>query len=431
MKRFRRVLLIILAISLVIVMVAGCGTDDDAEVIEVIIGYTAPLSGPAAEYGQDGLNGVEMAINEINEAGGITIDGQQYIFKLESMDDMADPTMSRTNTERLADRGAIAVFNPVMTGIYPMMEINTEESAEFIVMAYSSTPAELETPNDLTIYIPPPFVVYVQSMSAMARSIGWETGAMVVTAGAYGDAWRGIFSASWEAMGGTITEDQPVQYYGEVDYSTQLTAAIATEPDFMLIGGPSGPTALVVEQARQLGFNGGFIFIDQAKLDYVEKVLGGLEMLEGAIGVIPPPHAPYGRMPSFDQSYDELYVQQEDALVTTWESALQYTATYALVQAMELAGSVDDPYAIRAVYADVFPLMGADYPGEYHGLTDQGRMMLLASITMVSDGDYLPATPVLWWPRSEEAFADALDKITRDPNVPDEDVLWIPFPPLQ
>ena len=40
---------------------------------EVVIGYTGPLSGVAAEYGQDCANGVEMAINDINAAGGITV----------------------------------------------------------------------------------------------------------------------------------------------------------------------------------------------------------------------------------------------------------------------------------------------------------------------------------------------------------------------
>ena len=33
---------------------------------EIIIGYTGPLSGPAAEYGQDCANGVDMAVNELN-----------------------------------------------------------------------------------------------------------------------------------------------------------------------------------------------------------------------------------------------------------------------------------------------------------------------------------------------------------------------------
>ncbi len=52
-------------------------------------------------------------------------------------------------------------------------------------------------------------------------------------------------------------------------------------------GRPSEPTALVVKQARELGFKGGFIVMDQAKMDEMAKVTNGLSMLEGSIGVMP------------------------------------------------------------------------------------------------------------------------------------------------
>ncbi|MFW6334887.1 MAG: ABC transporter substrate-binding protein, partial [Desulfosalsimonas sp.] len=38
---------------------------------EVVIGFTGPLSGPAAQYGRDNVAGLEMAIQDINDAGGI------------------------------------------------------------------------------------------------------------------------------------------------------------------------------------------------------------------------------------------------------------------------------------------------------------------------------------------------------------------------
>ena len=45
---------------------------------EVVIGYSGSLSGPAAEYGQDNINGIDMAIKELNAAGGITVKGKNY-----------------------------------------------------------------------------------------------------------------------------------------------------------------------------------------------------------------------------------------------------------------------------------------------------------------------------------------------------------------
>ncbi|MBP7341227.1 MAG: ABC transporter substrate-binding protein, partial [Syntrophaceae bacterium] len=61
---------------------------------EIVIGYTGPLSGPAAEYGQDIFNGVDMAVKELNAAGGIVVKGKKYSFRLDKLDDRVDPTQA-------------------------------------------------------------------------------------------------------------------------------------------------------------------------------------------------------------------------------------------------------------------------------------------------------------------------------------------------
>jgi branched-chain amino acid transport system substrate-binding protein len=98
-----------------LVLLTGAWTNGAAAPAqEVVIGYTAPLSGPAAEYGQDCVNGVEMAINEINKAGGITVKGKKYVFRLEKLDDRIDPTQAVNNARRFRDQfKAPAIFNPV------------------------------------------------------------------------------------------------------------------------------------------------------------------------------------------------------------------------------------------------------------------------------------------------------------------------------
>ena len=95
---------------------------------EVVVGYTGPISGVAAEYGQDCLNGIAMAVNEINPAGGVTIKGQKYQFKLVKFDDMIDPTQAVNNCRRFRDQyKAPAVFNPVFNTLAAMAKINQEK----------------------------------------------------------------------------------------------------------------------------------------------------------------------------------------------------------------------------------------------------------------------------------------------------------------
>src|SRR5690554_6755001 len=110
----KRVLAPALLLLLLIALVAGCGPREEAT--EVVLGYTGPLSGPGAEYGQDGLNGIDMAVHDINEAGGIEIDGKRYKFKVVSYDDESNPTNSIANVERLLDvDGASVIYNMVYT----------------------------------------------------------------------------------------------------------------------------------------------------------------------------------------------------------------------------------------------------------------------------------------------------------------------------
>ena len=99
---------------------------------DIVIGYTGPLSGPAAEYGQDCVNGLEMAVNEINAQGGIAVRGKKYTFRLEKMDDKVNPELAVSNARQLRkEHKAIAIFNPVATTIAPLMKINQEKKNEF------------------------------------------------------------------------------------------------------------------------------------------------------------------------------------------------------------------------------------------------------------------------------------------------------------
>jgi branched-chain amino acid transport system substrate-binding protein len=67
---------------------------------DIVVGFTGPLSGPAAEYGQDCLDGIDMAVKELNAAGGVRVNGRKYTYRLEKLDDAVDPTRAKNNAMR-------------------------------------------------------------------------------------------------------------------------------------------------------------------------------------------------------------------------------------------------------------------------------------------------------------------------------------------
>jgi len=293
-----------------------------------------------------------------------------------------------------------AIFNPVFNATAAMMEINQEEGNEFLMMAYTSTPMVVQMDNDLVVAIPPPFTAYCKGMIETYMAQGAKKAAMLVTLGAYGDEWRVGFKERWEAAGGTIVADSPANYYTETDYSTPITACLAADPDIMLIGGPSAPTALVVEQARNLGFEGGFLLVDQAKIDYVANVLGGFELLENSMGVSAVSHYPYAATPAYVDKAKQLYNKE----VITSETPLNYCAMYALTRAMTAAGTVEDPVAIRAAFPEAYPLPGQEFPVEYFSVSDVGRMQCVGSLQRVENGQLGEVQSFIWHLETEDEY---------------------------
>jgi branched-chain amino acid transport system substrate-binding protein len=375
---------------------------------EIVIGYTGPLSGPAAEYGQENLNGVDMAVKELNAAGGIRIKGERYFFKLINMDDRTDPTQAVNNARRFRNQNnAIAVFSPVFTCIAPIMNINEEKGNEFLVMAYTSTPKLTHMNNKLMVAIPPPFTVYVHAFSDLAWKQGWRRAAMLITLGAYGDQWRKTFKDYWEKIGGTLTTDKPANYYKETDFSSQLTAIMATKPQLMVIGGPSAPTALVIEQARAMDYKSGFILIEQARADYVKKILKGTRLMENVIGQGAVDSLPFTAARSFHRRYNRVY-----KLAATLGTVQNYNGMHALARAIKAAGSADNVFAIRAAFSKVFPMLGNKFPAEMLGISDAGGIRSFSYVQIVKGGKFSKPAVFCWWPKTKYEF-NQVKKMTK------------------
>ncbi len=374
---------------------------------EIVIGFTGPLSGPAAEYGHDCLNGVDMAIREINAAGGITVKGEKYLFKLERLDDRVNPEQSVSNARRFRSNNAVAVFNPVFGTMAGILKINQEPGNEFIAMGYTSSPKATSLGNKLFVLNAPPLTFYCRVYADWAWDRNWRKAAMVVTTGFYGDEWRGIFRSLWERMGGKIVADRPANYYTKTDYSEPLKAAIAAKPDVMLIGGPSATTALVVEQARRLGYKGGFLLVDQAKMDYMSQSLEGLQLMENVMGTaaVQSVHLPASN--AFEKKYREMYKR-----MVTWEVILNHSTMHALARAIIAADTVDDIYAIRAAFPKAFPMLGDRFPSESHGIGADGRIYTMGSINMVRNGKFTTPDMYVWWANSRQEF-NKIRKVTK------------------
>lgn len=173
-----------------------------------------------------------------------------------------------------------------------------------------------------------------------------------------------------------------IDFSKETDYSTVVTNALNKKPDVLFVGGPSEPTALVIKQARELGFKGGFIVMDQAKMEEMEKVLGGYDKLNGMIGVKPVRTNNEPGTKHFVQNYESTYQK-----LATSESAFNYQALYVFVEAMKAAGTVDDAQKIMASMEEGIknlPKEKSVYP--LQGITEKGGFIWPPHVAAVEKG---------------------------------------------
>lgn len=308
----------------------------------VTLGYSGPLSGGGALYGKNALSGIEMAVEEFNAKGGYPICGKQYRFEVVALDDKYSPSETAINAKRLVQQHKTPiVFTPHSGGTFSMQVFNEQE--KFIIASYTSIPEVSERGNRLTVRIPPNFKTYIEPFSKYTMN---RFGPKVGIAGAnhtYAKMWTEAFIEGWKKLGGTVVAENSMDYNRDTDFYSGVSRVLAAKPDVLFIGGPSEPTALVAKQARELGFKGGFIVMDQAKLDEMARIAGGFEPLEGSVGVMPLIANEDEAAQAFIRAYQERYGRPP-----TTEASLNHYATYAFAEAMNQACSVDDPHKIRA-----------------------------------------------------------------------------------
>ena len=135
-----------------------------------------------------------------------------------------------------------------------------------------------ERGNKLTLRIPPSFTGYIEPF--IKTTMG-KYGKKLGMAGAdhdYAKAWAALFKPAWEAGRRQGRRREPdVLQQGHRLLQRRQPRRSRPSPTCCSSAAPPSRPALVVKQARELGFKGGFMIMDQAKLDEMAQVLGGYE----------------------------------------------------------------------------------------------------------------------------------------------------------
>lgn len=256
----------ILALSIAALACSAAAAQSNAP---VRIGVPAIQSGSMAQYGLNFTNGVTTAINELNAAGGITIDGQKYPVEAVFCDTQADTAKAAACGRRLASQNKVAAM-AIATSIetFPILSFNTNSRPPFLVVSSSASNKLVHSENPLVArywYNTYSYMPYlVEAFSAMYEKEGktLPTLAFMQSEDEFGKAWVDTFGESWRKAGGKTTSHS-TWVIGTTDFYPQLTSLLRDKPELIGVPGACGAIAPILRQARELGFEGHFV-IDMA-----------------------------------------------------------------------------------------------------------------------------------------------------------------------
>ena len=344
---------------------------------EIIIGFSAPLTGPQSHYGEDYKSGVQMAIDEANEQG-ITINGGPAKFKLDAQDDGADPKQATQVAERFVDlkvAGVIGHFNSGTT--IPASKVYEENNIPNVSMATSPV---LTQQGFKTVF---------RSMTSDSQQglvlgkyavekLGYKTVGIIDDRTAYRQGLADEFEKSAKAAGATIL---PRQFTNDkaTEFQSILTAFKESPPDVIFYGGADPQSAPMVVQMKRLGIKSQFLSGEMTKNPNFIKVAGeSAEGVMASLAGVPLAKLPKG--PEFETKYKAKFGKEVQIY-----APYGYDGTWAMINAMKAANSSKP--------ADYLPKLAAtDMPGitsDHFAYDDKGDLKESAqTLYIVKDGKW-------------------------------------------
>jgi branched-chain amino acid transport system substrate-binding protein len=323
-----------------------------AEAGPIVIGHVTSLTGETATFGEGANNGVKLAIDEANAAGGVK--GRK--LALEVMDTQGKPEETATAATRLINEKKVALLIGELGSSRTLALAPIADTNQVPAITPASTNPKVTKDGEKTrpymfrVCFIDPFQGTVMAKFAR-QNLKVAKAAIVRDVGNdYSVGLADYFAKTFKELGGEIVAD--VSYKaGDQDFKAQLTKVKGTQPELVYVPGYYTDVALLARQARELGLKvplAGGDGWDSAKL---------YEIAQGAVdGSFFTNHYtvenPSPVVQGFVKKYEATYHAKPDAF-----GALGYDAARLAIDAMGRASELT-PKAVRDAIEATSTLQG-------------------------------------------------------------------------
>lgn len=300
------------------------------------IGGIGPLSGGGTAWGLAVQRGVEMAVDEVNKAGGLTIGGKTYQPKLIMFDDQYTAAGGRTAAERLINvEGVKYIIGPIGSpSALAVVPIANEAKVVVLSNGYaadilrkSGEGAYNFRAMNSNIEFGPAMIRWLREHHPEIKKV-----AIIVTNDATGQAVLPTLGADYKAAGIEVWSESYER--GTKEFMPLLTRMLTQNVDLLdLNSNAPGEAGLLLKQARQVGFKKMIWQVGGPSVDEIISIAGPLAngFLSYDVFDFNDPGAK-----SFVDTYRAKWSGVINAQTPGW-----YNATKILFKALQQAGSLD------------------------------------------------------------------------------------------
>ena len=336
-------------------LLSGCSKTGN----EIRIGAVLPLTGGAAQWGVPARNGVMLAVDQINAAGGIN--GRKIALNLQ--DDQCDPTKGVSAVQNLISTDkpvAIvgAVCSSVSLAIAPILEKN-----RIIMISPASTSPLLSNAGNYIFRDIPTDKLRADVFAKYIIDQGVKDLSILYINNDGGVGATDAFIQAYQKLGGTVRFKDAYQQ-GQTEYLSEVTKAKRASPEAIMIVSYPSDTSILLRELRQLNFRGKIFALTEA-LDDPAIVKAAGNAANGVVYIVPAP---------------------AEGQQTT-EFADQYKAKYGSAPPLYAAEAFDAMYLLKKVCSEVPSLDPAQLADSLHAI--RGYQGASGSITFQKSGDVI------------------------------------------
>ncbi len=289
------------------------------------LGLICPLSGSSAVSGKILQNATEMAVNEINEAGGINGNIQ---IELVAIDDEAVPATSVTAMQKLVEQDKVNAVIGSQASSCTLANMEITKAAEIPqITPASSNVAVTQSGNPFICQMTATDQLHMNNIMKYEADNGAKSFAMLYESSDFGTGGFKLAEATCADFGLEMV-DSEVYNAGDTDFSVALSKMNSANPDFFLFWGYHTEVAMICNQMAQYGISKPVIGQGYNSPELTK--LGGPAVEGVMISTAFDAANPDPTVQEFDKKYTELYGEGYDQ-----NAPQSYDAVYVIKDAVE------------------------------------------------------------------------------------------------